>query len=687
MDLYHHSCPPFTRWVLDNDLLQEKFVVIDIGCQGGEHPRWALLRDMVEFHGFDPISEAIDALRREDRPGRNYYEFALGAEDGEQEFFVSNNSFSSSFFGAGTEEINGYPEIARGARTVPLRRLDTLFAAGNLPLADYIKLDCEGFEPYVLSGGREYLKSSGPLCVTTETGFGISPAFPRTHFQAVNEILVEHRLLVFDVNIVRAARKSYVAARAERPLAEPDPLTAIPHLDVGSPGTLDVVFCRDFVAESANPKSYSFSQVPEAGLSVDSLIKAIINFELHGLMDCAFDLAVHFRERLQSRFNVDKATELLLERAPHARNTADVVNCLKMIAQLRSTLLSSALYRNLPNTSEPRSAAKVEAKALGLPSGDPSGNRRSAFAQAIVDALKSSNSGEKGICSKVEAGQRASDRGPAAEKAPLRNELDDARDEIRRLKIKLEEVPPIDYQALMEHIGKQHAFSASDPAFYALYERTKSFTMTSIEAMYALYKAAEYITRAKIPGDIVECGVWQGGSMMLAALTLLGLGDSGRRLVLFDTFAGHPRPDPIKDAQANYDEWVRRRRTEESSDWAAVSLDDVKKNLECTGYPLEKIVLIKGVVENTIVPNRPETIALLRLDTDWYSSTAHELKYLYPRLADRGGILLIDDYGAMPGARQAVDEYFHDRCNAPLLNRIDFSGRIGVKLHPVPDPA
>ncbi len=336
VDLYHHSEPPFTRWVLDNRLLREKFVVIDIGCQGGEHPRWALLGDMVEFHGFDPIKEAIDKLRTEARPGRTYYEYGLGAEDGELEFFVSNNSFSSSFMGLAPADLNGYPEISRGRRVVPVRRLDGFFLAGSLPPADYIKLDCEGFEPFVLAGGREYLRASGPLCVTSETGFNISPTYPRTHFQAVNNILVEHRLLVFDINIVRAPRATYAKARAAHPLAEPDPMTEIPHLDIGAPGTLDVVFCRDFVAESRQPGAYEFSLVPDKAPSVDQLIKAMINFELHGLMDCAYDIAAQFRENLQTRLDVDKATELLLTRAPHARNTADVVNCLRMVAQLRS---------------------------------------------------------------------------------------------------------------------------------------------------------------------------------------------------------------------------------------------------------------------------------------------------------------------------------------------------------------
>ena len=339
MDLYHHSTPSFTNWVVRHGLLHENFVVIDAGCQGGGHPRWGLLEDKLEFYGFDPIREAIDALRREALPGRTYHEFALGDEDGEREFSVSNNTFSSSFFGESEEELNGFPEIARGARTVPIRRLDSLFAAGKLPLADYIKLDCEGFEPEVLRGGRRYLRASGPICVTSETNFALSPTYPRSHFHAVNEILAEYRLLVADLNIVRTPRAAYRAARAERPLREPDPLTEIPHLDVGAPRTLDVVFCRDLVAEAVKPGQYALAEAPEEVPSVDQLIKAMINFELHGLMDCAYEIAFHFRDRLQARMNVDHALELLLTRAPHARNTADVVNCLAMIAKLRARRL------------------------------------------------------------------------------------------------------------------------------------------------------------------------------------------------------------------------------------------------------------------------------------------------------------------------------------------------------------
>lgn len=341
MELYHHTSPPFTQWVLDNRLLHSKFVVVDIGCQGGEHPRWALLGDQVEFHGFDPIREVIEALRREARPGRFYYDIALGDEDGEREFFVRNNTFGSSFLGPyDYPQSAGDSSIERGSRMVSTKRLDTLFASGALPGADYIKLDCEGFEPEVLRGGRAYLTASGPICVTSETEFTgpylYMRNYPHGHFHAVNEIAAEHRLHVFDINIVRNPRRSYQAARVAHPLLEPDPMTEMPHLDIGAPGTLDVLFCRDFVAEQRHPDHYKFNGVPANPPSVDQLIKAMINFELHGLMDCAYDLALAFRRELDGRLDVGKATELLLIKPPHARNIADVHNCLRMIDQLRA---------------------------------------------------------------------------------------------------------------------------------------------------------------------------------------------------------------------------------------------------------------------------------------------------------------------------------------------------------------
>jgi O-methyltransferase len=260
--------------------------------------------------------------------------------------------------------------------------------------------------------------------------------------------------------------------------------------------------------------------------------------------------------------------------------------------------------------------------------------------------------------------------------------LAQANDEIRRLKIRIEELPEIDYQALMEQQAKLAAFRDAEPAFHALLERVRPFSMTSIERLYAMHKATEYVVSAAIPGDIVECGVWRGGSMMMAALSLLALGDKSRRLILFDTFEGLPKPDQDKDidiwGHSNYNEWTRHQRSETSSDWACASLEEVRRNMESTGYPMENISFVKGMVQETVPSHVPEAIALLRLDTDWYASTACEMRYLYPRLREQG-VLIIDDYGHLKGQRQAIDEYFAEKREPVLLNRIDYSGRLVIK--------
>jgi hypothetical protein len=112
--------------------------------------------------------------------------------------------------------------------------------------------------------------------------------------------------------------------------------------------------------------------------------------------------------------------------------------------------------------------------------------------------------------------------------------------------------------------------------------------------------------------------------------------------------------------------------------WAVASLEDVKANIASTGYPAEKIHYVKGKVEDTIPQTIPQRIALLRLDTDWYESTRHELNHLYPLLS-RHGLLIIDDYGHWQGARQAVDEYFAGSAQPVFLHRVDYTARLLVK--------
>src|SRR5262245_43499768 len=334
VDLFHNPTPSFTQWVTEHGLLHEPFVVVDIGVQGGPHQRWNYLGGYAHIYGLDPISEVIDELEKTKKPNQFYRAIALGDEDGERQFTVRSNTYESSFFNSTAVSGSGPNGIALGNRLVKVRRLDTLFAAGEIPAADYIKIDCEGFEPPVIRGAREYLARSNVLCVTTETNYGVSPIYSRTPFVEICEMLSEHRLIVFDLNAVRSPRSSYVAARKLRPWPESDIMRDSPLLDVGQLRTFDFVFCRDFVAESNSPQ---FATFPGSSFAptVDKLIKSMINFELHGLMDCAVDLAQHYAMMLAERIDVEEAIERLIYRPTAVRNTADVVECMRMIHDLR----------------------------------------------------------------------------------------------------------------------------------------------------------------------------------------------------------------------------------------------------------------------------------------------------------------------------------------------------------------
>lgn len=219
-----------------------------------------------------------------------------------------------------------------------------------------------------------------------------------------------------------------------------------------------------------------------------------------------------------------------------------------------------------------------------------------------------------------------------------------------------------------------------EPAFAPLWRRSAEYTETSPERMYGLYQAVKHVARNDIPGDIVECGVWRGGSAMLAALTLLEVGDRQRRLCLYDTFSGMSEPTP-RDVDMYglrmTDIWDEVRDDPDNRVIARAPRDEVLENLASTGFPSSRITAVEGKVEDSLPQHAPDRIAVLRLDTDWYESTRHELECLYPRLTP-GGILIVDDYGYFEGARQAVDEYFA-RSGAPLLNRLDYTGRLAVK--------
>jgi hypothetical protein len=231
---------------------------------------------------------------------------------------------------------------------------------------------------------------------------------------------------------------------------------------------------------------------------------------------------------------------------------------------------------------------------------------------------------------------------------------------------------------------------ASEPELNII-QRVQACTMTSPERLTGLMRAVQHIRKHQIEGAVVECGVWRGGSIMAIALQLLSrlssvdhdrTGIDPRHLWLFDTFEGMTPPD-----QRDID-WSGNLATEllhDSDDpsaadsvWCLSHLETVRENVASTGYPADYIHYVEGPVEKTLQSAETGPIALLRLDTDWYESTHCELQHLFPRLVS-GGILIVDDYGHWQGCRRAVDEYFSKHDIRIFLNRMDYTGRMGVK--------
>ncbi len=211
------------------------------------------------------------------------------------------------------------------------------------------------------------------------------------------------------------------------------------------------------------------------------------------------------------------------------------------------------------------------------------------------------------------------------------------------------------------------------------------YTMTSRSRQWALIQSVEWIANNNIEGDIVECGVWKGGNLILCGLVLKSL-NLNRLIWGYDTFTG--MSEPSEDDYSAYDrklassslvksKWLENR-TAWGNDWNRAARDEVANNFS-REVGMDNLKLISGKVEDTLLvkDNIPEKISILRLDTDWYESTKVELEVLFPRL-EKAGVLIIDDYGHFAGARKAVDEFFKQQGFA-WLHRVDYTCRLYVK--------
>jgi O-methyltransferase len=207
-----------------------------------------------------------------------------------------------------------------------------------------------------------------------------------------------------------------------------------------------------------------------------------------------------------------------------------------------------------------------------------------------------------------------------------------------------------------------------EPMFWDFYDRCKDYSVVHITGFLNVFQSFRYIAANKLAGNAVECGCFLGGIAMFMGLLRKELGLNDMEIILFDTFVGAPVGS-----------------TDIVFGTPFVEPCDLPSYREAVPETITQVVgstkgyrFIEGLVEETLPKTATGNLALLRLDTDYYSSTAIEYAVLYPRLVS-GGVLIVDDYGAFQGSRRATDEYLSKLTSPPLLNRIDIGVWAGVK--------
>ena len=204
-------------------------------------------------------------------------------------------------------------------------------------------------------------------------------------------------------------------------------------------------------------------------------------------------------------------------------------------------------------------------------------------------------------------------------------------------------------------------------------QNSSKFSLLSEERLLNNIRSIDHILLKNIQGHIVEIGVYRGGSIM-AMIYTLQRNNALKHIYLYDTFEGMTdatQNDTIIATGEHYNNAV----VNSVSLACIASLEDVKQNISTTNYDETYIHYVKGnILNNQIFPDK---ISILRLDTDFYDSTKHELETFYD-LVSPGGIIIIDDYGFWNGSRRATDEFLQDKPHIKLYD-IDNTGVFFVK--------
>jgi O-methyltransferase len=190
-------------------------------------------------------------------------------------------------------------------------------------------------------------------------------------------------------------------------------------------------------------------------------------------------------------------------------------------------------------------------------------------------------------------------------------------------------------------------------------------TMVGLKRLDNLETCITDVLRRGIPGDLIETGVWRGGSVIFMRAVLAAYGDLDRRVWVADSFQGLPPPDPETYPVDRGMDWS-------AIGYLAVSLDDVKKNFERYGLLDDRVCFLPGWFRDTL-PRAPiEQLSILRLDGDLYESTMVALRALYPKLSP-GGYVIVDDY-AIDNCRRAVEDFREAEGIRTPIQKIDWTG-------------
>jgi O-methyltransferase len=191
-------------------------------------------------------------------------------------------------------------------------------------------------------------------------------------------------------------------------------------------------------------------------------------------------------------------------------------------------------------------------------------------------------------------------------------------------------------------------------------------TMVGFKRLDNLQACVEDVIARKIPGDLIETGVWRGGSTILMRAILKAHGDTTRRVWVADSFEGLPSPDPEKypaDAGDDHHTYVD----------LSVSLESVQSHFERYGLLDEQVRFLKGWFKHSLPTAPIERLAVARLDGDMYESTMDALVNLYPKLSS-GGYLIVDDYGYVESCRRAVHDYRAAHGISEEIVKVDWTG-------------